>query len=179
MAHDWPRWRTIRTLYPLVGLTLAVFQVTTDALRSVPGSVYECGADPKDSAPIPGDEYNLETLISNDDVSKKIAWCDPDGNSYFLLNAYGTGVEGGNEENLDGKKWGGITLEMITQSAKSGFEANGNKNPFEFDGGPDVLDAWAKLDSPPAQAPGFFNFPFCSSVDMVYRLVVISTTPSG
>ena len=96
------------------------------AHAEVPASAYTCGADPSTAIEIPGDQQVLGDLVGSDVTANGGAmWCAPNGDSWFLLNALGGVCEGGNKNNLDGIKWGGITLQTVTQSAYTGYQANG------------------------------------------------------
>ncbi|KAK4493592.1 hypothetical protein PRZ48_015259 [Zasmidium cellare] len=139
----------------------------------VPNGVYECGADPKTAIALPGDGDKLGRMI-NADAAKKNVFCDQYGNSFFLLqassaqtpnNVDGDGLPGGDKGNLDGSRWGGVTLELVTQSVMHGFQ-NSGQNPFGLNGGPDYVDAWTSTSNP-TTAPGFWGLPLCFSVDAV------------
>lgn len=88
--------------------------------------------------------------VMSDDTAKNNRWCDPQGNSWFLLTGHwsddcATGgcvggsdlafqsMDGSDPDNLDGKKWGGITMKDMILSSYGGFQKNGNKNGYEMD----------------------------------------------
>jgi len=121
-------------------------------------SLYTCGA-PVSTAVFPTSDSpattdNLGNYMT-DDVAKMTSWCDADGNSFFLLNAYYNppcapnwrscdgapsgastfpfqALDGGDVKTLTGNAsdWGGITIGDIIQSSYSGFLLNDNKNGY-------------------------------------------------
>ncbi|KAK1522816.1 hypothetical protein CPAR01_14359 [Colletotrichum paranaense] len=82
----------------------------------------------------------------------------PDSDPPFQLMA------GATHDVLDGKNWGGITLEDIVISSYGGYLNNGNRNGYTVSlddsaGGVDQL-MWTGG----VQTPGFFSLPVCTSL---------------
>lgn len=73
-------------------------------------------------------------------------------------------LAGGTHEVLDGKNWGGITLDDMVISSYGGYLKNGNRNGYTIseDDNADSIDElmWAAG----VQTPGFFNLPVCTSL---------------
>ncbi|KZL64404.1 glucan endo-1,3-alpha-glucosidase agn1 [Colletotrichum tofieldiae] len=73
-------------------------------------------------------------------------------------------MSGGTHDVLDGKSWGGITLEDIVISSYSGYLNNGNRNGFNLS----LDDSGGAVDqlilAGGIQTPGFFSLPVCTSL---------------
>lgn len=81
--------------------------------------------------------------------------CESEGKDWFHI------LPGGSHDELDGKKWGKITLEDIVRSVRDGFVRNGNKNGYQPPEDPDTGDLNAWFDGLSIRMPGFWNVPFC------------------
>ncbi|OLN81958.1 hypothetical protein CCHL11_08618 [Colletotrichum chlorophyti] len=86
-------------------------------------------------------------------------------------------MAGGTHDVLDGKSWGGITLEDIVISSYSGYLNNGNRNGFQmsFDDSDGAVDQL--MFSGGVRTPGFFSLPVCTS--LWNTLMQIAGSPEG
>lgn len=153
---------------------------------------YTCGAPVKSNPGHTTDSgaFNLGDWM-NDDTAKKTSWCDPDGNSFFLLTAHYSIptcggkdcnptwtdsnlpfqiLPGGDTGTLAGAQatWGGVKVSDIIKSSFGGFVANGNKNGYTMPHDTNLLTNTDLSVSPgdlPLQGgiltPGFFNLTVC------------------
>jgi hypothetical protein len=70
---------------------------------------------------------------------------------------------GGTHSELDGTKWGSLTLDDMVASVASGYTANGNKNGFTPDQNSGDPEFAFDLG---VQTPGFVQLPLCLEVDL-------------
>ncbi|KAK1991283.1 hypothetical protein LX36DRAFT_704785 [Colletotrichum falcatum] len=73
-------------------------------------------------------------------------------------------LSGGTHDVLDGKHWGGITLEDMVVSSYTGYLANGNRNGYNIT----MDDSRGAVDrlmfAQGVRTPGFFSLPVCTSL---------------
>ncbi|KAF4822056.1 hypothetical protein CGCSCA5_v002762 [Colletotrichum siamense] len=82
----------------------------------------------------------------------------PDSDPPFQLLA------GGTHDILDGKSWGGITLDDIVISSYSGYLANGNRNGYNMSLDTSSGPVDELMLSGGVRTPGFFSLPVCTSI---------------
>ncbi|TEA15562.1 hypothetical protein C8034_v011258 [Colletotrichum sidae] len=73
-------------------------------------------------------------------------------------------MAGGTKDVLDGKQWGGVTLDDVVVSAYGGYLRNGRRNGYNVT----LDDSAGAVDelmwSAGVRTPGFFSLPVCTSV---------------
>ncbi|TLD33742.1 hypothetical protein PspLS_00225, partial [Pyricularia sp. CBS 133598] len=73
-------------------------------------------------------------------------------------------LSGGTHDVLDGKHWGGVTLEDIVISSYTGYSTNGNQNGYNIT----MDDSQGAVDqlmfAKGVQTPGFFSLPVCTNL---------------
>ncbi|KAJ0285669.1 hypothetical protein CBS470a_006269 [Colletotrichum nupharicola] len=82
----------------------------------------------------------------------------PDSDPPFQLLA------GGTHDILDGKSWGGITLDDIVISSYGGYLANGNRNGYNMSLDTNSGPVDELMLSGGVRTPGFFTLPVCTSI---------------
>lgn len=115
-----------------------------------------------------------------DDVAAKTRVCI-DNVAYYVLNGLAGELDscieclntedkpsyeplpGGTHDELDGTRWGGITLEDMVKSIKGGFDANGGKNGYEQPTDIPEGDPSEYFDNLSLSNPGFWTgIPYCT-----------------
>jgi hypothetical protein len=90
---------------------------------------------------------------------------DPDSIDYQIFDL----LPGGSKDTLDGKKYGGLTIDDMIISSYEAYVANGNKNGYKLD--PENTDQLKKSDGTTTgdtlfpsgvRTPGVFSFPVCA-----------------
>ncbi|KAJ5375172.1 hypothetical protein N7517_007178 [Penicillium concentricum] len=90
---------------------------------------------------------------------------------HLLVNGHGGSIgsvlPGGDHDTLNGKDYGGITIEDIVISSVEGFAANNNQNGYpkaDIDG---IVGSFGGDNVPSVRTPGFFNLPVCLDSNVV------------
>ncbi|PKY09383.1 hypothetical protein P168DRAFT_35226 [Aspergillus campestris IBT 28561] len=139
-------------------------------------SQYDCDENTKD---IEFDLDNESYQFFTNDVAVKTYICYK-GKRNYLLNAINPDEDqnthpwllpGGDHTNLDGTKWGGVTVADIVESSVEGWLANGQKNGWAR---PDMQGIVTSLGETQysIRTPGFFDIPVCEvQRDIVWNMV--------
>ncbi|KAF5008676.1 hypothetical protein FDECE_5088 [Fusarium decemcellulare] len=138
------------------------------------------GVSPDDLHPAiiasPGDDCtsyaqpDTTSKIMNDDTAAKTHVC-MDGTIYYVVNAKSDGsvepLPGGTFDDLNSGSCGGVRLDDMVTSVVNAYKQNNNANGYSL---PDIASLLSSstgdglLLSNGIQTPGFFNIPFCDSV---------------
>lgn len=112
------------------------------------------------------------------DVATKTYVCYK-GKATYLLNALDPEdkdgynpqlLPGGDLFNLDGTKWGGVTLADIVESSVEGWATNNKKNGWARPNVQDIVTEFGETQYS-IRTPGFFNIPVCESEkDITFNL---------
>ncbi|EQB50179.1 hypothetical protein CGLO_10404 [Colletotrichum gloeosporioides Cg-14] len=86
-------------------------------------------------------------------------------------------LAGGTHDILDGKSWGGITLDDIVISSYSGYLANGNRNGYNMSLDTSSGPVDELMLSGGVRTPGFFSLPVCTSI--WNTLMNVAGSPEG
>ncbi|KAF4460291.1 DUTPase [Fusarium albosuccineum] len=124
----------------------------------------------------PGDDCtsyaqpDTTSKIMNDDTAAKTHVC-MDGTIYYVVNAKSNGsvepLPGGTFDDLSSGSWGGVRLDDMVTSVVNAYKQNNNANGYSL---PDIASLLSSstgddlLLTNGIQTPGFFNIPFCDSV---------------
>lgn len=88
---------------------------------------------------------------------------------HLLVNAHeikGTGfsssvLPGGEHDTLNGKDYGGITIEDIVISSVDGWTQNNQQNGYPRADIDSIVNSFGGDNVPSVRTPGFFNLPIC------------------
>lgn len=130
-------------------------------------SQYDCDENTKDiQFDLDGQSYQFFT----NEVAVKTYICYK-GKATYLLNAIDPDdkngknpqlLPGGDHDNLDGTKWGGVTVADIVESSVEGWVSNNKKNGWARPNVNDIVSEFGEKTYS-IRTPGFFDIPVCES----------------